>query len=120
MKKVDLGEPTSSLDNVYLGRTQRECKTNKDIVENFRNLIELRISAGAAEKLTSGKPHVQTVTWSYDMEGHAQKRVAKYCELANQTTQQLYKVSTPCLDDHNFKEEELTSVGELSKVFSLS
>ena len=32
------------------------------------------------------------------------------------TTQQLYKVSTPCIDDHHFKEEELNSVGELSKV----
>ena len=34
------------------------------------------------------------------------------------TTQQLYKVSTPCIDDHHFKEEELKSVGELSKVCS--
>ena len=33
-------------------------------------------------------------------------------------TQQLYKVSTPCIDDHHFKEEELKSVGELSKVCS--
>ena len=98
--------------------TQRECKTNEDIFESYRNLIELRISAGAAEKLPSGTPHVQTVTWSYDMEGHARKCVEIYCELANKTTQQLYKVPTPCLDDHNFKEEELTSVGELSKVFS--
>ena len=40
------------------------------------------------------------------------------CELANKTTQQLYKVSTPCLDDHHFKEEELKSVGKLSKVCS--
>ena len=32
------------------------------------------------------------------------------------TTQQLYKVSTPCIDDHHFKEEELKSVGEFSKV----
>ena len=39
-------------------------------------------------------------------------------ELANRTTQQLYKVSTPCIDDHHFKEEELKSVGELSKVCS--
>ena len=30
----------------------------------------------------------------------------------------LYEVSTPCIDDHHFKEEELTSVGELSKVCS--
>ena len=29
---------------------------------------------------------------------------------------QLYKVSTPCIDDHHFKEEEMKSVGELSKV----
>ena len=34
------------------------------------------------------------------------------------TTQQLYKVSTPCIYDYHFKEEELTSVGELSKVCS--
>ena len=42
-----------------------------------------------------------------------------FCELANKTTQQLYKVSTPCIDDHHFKEEEeLKSVGELSQVSS--
>ena len=33
-------------------------------------------------------------------------------------TQQLYKVSTPCIDDHHFKEEEMKSVGDLSKVCS--
>ena len=46
------------------------------------------------------------------------KCVERYCELANKTTQQLYKVSTSCIDDHHFKEEELKSVGELSKVSS--
>ena len=38
------------------------------------------------------------------MEGHAKKCVERYCEFANKTTQQLYKVSTPCIDDHHFKE----------------
>ena len=52
------------------------------------------------------------------MAGHAKKCVERYCELANKTTQQLCKVSTPCIDDHHFKEEELKSVGELSKVCS--
>ena len=52
------------------------------------------------------------------MEGHAKKCVGRYCELANKTTQQLYNVCTPCIDDHQFKEEELKSVGELSKVCS--
>ena len=40
------------------------------------------------------------------------------CEFANKATQQFYKVSTLCIDDHQFKEEELKSVGELSKVCS--
>ena len=52
------------------------------------------------------------------MEDHAKKCVERYCELANKTTQQLYKVSTPCTDDHHFKEEEMKSVGELSQVCS--
>ena len=46
------------------------------------------------------------------------KRVERCCELANKTTQQLYKISTPCIDDHHFKEEEMKSVGELSQVCS--
>ena len=52
------------------------------------------------------------------MAGHAKKCVERYCELANKTTHQLYKVSTPCIDDHHFKEEEMKSVGELSHVCS--
>ena len=57
-------------------------------------------------------------SWSYDMEGHAKKCVERYCELANRTTQQLHKISTPCVDDHHFKEEEMKSVEELSQVCS--
>ena len=52
------------------------------------------------------------------MEDHAKKCVERYCELANKTTQQLHKVATPCIDDHQFKQEEIGSVGELSKVCS--
>ena len=56
--------------------------------------------------------------WSYDMEGHAQKCVERYCELANKKTEQFCKVSNHCLDDHHFKKEDLESVGELSEVCS--
>ena len=67
----------------------------------------------------TGKPDAETISsWSYDMEGHAKKCVERYCELANETTQQLYKVATPCMDDHQFEEEEIGSVGELSTVCS--
>ena len=64
------------------------------------------------------KRHAKTVAWSYDMEGHARKCVERCCELANKKVEQLYKVSSLCLDDHELKQEELESVGELSKVCS--
>ena len=52
------------------------------------------------------------------MEGHAKKCVERYCELPNTTTQQFYNVATPCVDDHQFEQEENESVGELSTVCS--
>ena len=116
-KEVDFGEPTPFLDHEDLGCTQRHCEMSKDIVDNYRAMFESRISAGATEKL----PYLENLrisSWSYDMAGHAKKCVERYCELANKTTQQLYKVSTPCIDDHHFKEEELKSVGKLSKLCS--
>ena len=116
-KEVDLGELTSFLDHVYLGCTQRQCEISKDIVDNYRTMFESRISAGVTEKLPFHQ-NLRISSWSYDMEGHAKKCVERYCELANKTTQQLYKVSTPCIDDHHFKEEEMKSVGELSQVSS--
>ena len=39
-KEVDLGEPTSFLDHVYLGCTQRQCEISKDIVDNYRTMFE--------------------------------------------------------------------------------
>ena len=113
MKDVDLEEPTSFLDHVYLGCTQREGKPNETTIERYTKMFESRISAGAGKSLTQ-----KTVAWSYDMEGHARKCVERYCELANKKVEQLYKVSSLCLDDHQFKQEELELVGELSKVYS--
>ena len=116
-KEVDLGESTSFLDHVYLGCTQRQCEVSQNIVDNYRTMFESRISAGGAEKLPFPRNH-RISSRSFDMEGHAKKCVERYCELANKTTQQLYKVSTPFIDDHHFKEEEMKSVGELSHVCS--
>ena len=45
-KEVDLGEPTSFLDQVHLACTQRQCQISKDIVDNYRTVLESRISAG--------------------------------------------------------------------------
>ena len=80
MKEVDLGEPTSFHDNVYLDVVNENVKREKMLCAN-------------------------TSSWSYDMEGHAKICVERYCELANKTPQQPYKVTTPCLDDHQFKKK---------------
>ena len=85
-------------------------------MDNYRSMFESRNSARATEKLpatkATRKPDAETISsWSYGMEGHAKNCVARYCELANKTTQQLFKVATPCMDDHQFKEEENGSVG---------
>ena len=54
------------------------------------------------------------MTWKV-MQRNVWKDNAK---IAKKTTQQLYKVATPCLDDHHLKVEENGSVGELSAVCS--
>ena len=57
--------------------------SKKDVVDNYRNIFESRISAGALEKpAVSGKADATISSQSYDMEGHANK-----CELANKTPQ---------------------------------
>ena len=94
MKDVDTGEPTSFLDHVYFGLHSTRMRTK----------ILWTILVLHPEKLGAN-----INSWSC---------VERYYELANRTTQQLFKVATPCLDDHQFKEEEMGSVGELSKVCS--
>ena len=80
-------------------------------------MFESRISEGATEKLPGWeKLQAKTIAWSYDMEGHLKKCVERCCELANKKVEQLHKVSSLCIDDHQFKKEELGSVGELSEV----
>ena len=59
MKMLILTKPTSFGDHVYLGCTQRECKPNAMIIEEYTQMFESRISVGATEKLPGcGKHHV--------------------------------------------------------------
>ena len=64
------------------------------------------------------KPHAQTVAWSNDMEGHAKNALSDTSNWQTKKVEQLFKVSSPCVDDHQFKQEELETVGELSEVCS--
>ena len=95
LKNVDLDDPTSFLDHVYLGCTQHECTTNESTIE-YRVMLESRISAGANEKLTRWeKPPAKTVAWSYDMERYAQKmrwKILRTAEQKYRALKQKYRV----------------------------
>ena len=93
MKDVYIEEPTSFLDHVYLWCTQRWCKPNEKFIGQDSNYVRI--------------PYFCWRAWSHDVEGHARKCVERYCELANKKTEQLHKVSHPCLDDHQIRKEEL-------------
>ena len=58
-------------------------------------------------------PSLSDTIWK-DMRRSARRK----CELASKTIEQLVSASTPCVNDHQFKDEELETVGELPKVCS--
>ena len=51
MNMVDLEAPLPFLDQVHLGCIQRECKPNQNLVAEYRNIFDSRISARSTEKL---------------------------------------------------------------------
>ena len=51
-KEVDLGAPTSFLDHVYLGCTQRKCEISKDIVDNYRTMFRIANFRGRGRETT--------------------------------------------------------------------
>ena len=53
------------------------------------------------------------------MVGHAKKCVERYCELTNITIQQLYKVSTPCVDVHHFKKKKKQNLLENCHMYAM-
>ena len=79
-------------------------QTNWNYFENTQRCLNHVFLQDQRNNYLGGKkPHAKTIAWSYDMEGHAKQCVEWYCELANQKVEQSYKVSSPCLDDHQFK-----------------
>ena len=112
MKDVDLGESTSSHDHIQWDCTQRECQRNKDIVDNHKDMLESKISAGGIENYFTQKNLKQTfphgpVTWKV-MQRNAWK------DIANLRTKLLNNFTKSRL--HVVKEEEIGSVGEFVNV----
>ena len=107
---IFLGSRILGLHSTTMRNEQRYCG-------QLQNHVRIAKFCGRSREITIPQ-NLRISSWSYDMAGHAKKCVERYCELVNKTIQQLYKVSTPCIDDHHFKEEEMKSVGELSHVCS--
>ena len=51
MKDVDLDEPTTFLDQVYLECTQRDCELNEDFVEQYKTIFETESAICAQQML---------------------------------------------------------------------
>ena len=76
-------------------------------------MLESRISVRATEKLQGLEDgRLDFRLWKVTRKS-AWKDIVNW---PKKKTKQLYKVSSPCLDDCNFKKEELESVGEMSNV----
>ena len=124
MEKYDakmwlLDEPTSFLDHVYLGCIERQCKPNETIIEQYTKMFESRISAEAIKNYQDGRNRTHELqrgptTWN-DMLKNALNDTVKWLR---KKWSNFTKFFYCCLDDHQFKQEEIEFVGELSEVCS--
>ena len=105
MGQVDLGEPTCLLDRENLGCTQREGKPNLKILHEKQRLA----------RIFDLRRYCQTIN-CLAMEGLAKKMCGKILRIGKQESGAT--LHALCMDDHQFKDEELDAVGELSKVCS--
>ena len=116
-KEFDLGEPTSFLDHVYVGCSQRQCEISKDMVDNQWTMCESRISAGENWKTTMlGKSSCFFVVLRYGRS--CQEMCGTILWVGKQddstTPQSIYSMHWWS----SFQRRRLKSVGELSKVSS--
>ena len=54
--------------------------------------------------------------YSYEMFGHVEQTVERYCQLAGVSKEKLKLVATPCIDDHMIPPQEFETKGDLSPV----
>ena len=86
----------------------------KQLLNNLRRCFESRISVGATEKLPAWeKPHARSVAWSNNKT--CSKMRWKILRTGKQEVEQLYKVSSPCLDDHNSRRKSLNQLENYQK-----
>ena len=100
MQLVDLDEPTPFLDHAYLGCTQRECKPNETVTDEYRKCSSHEFLLPQVKNYQDGRNFTQKL-----LRGHT-------------TWKDIRKSALSLLGDHPFLVEELESVAELSGVYS--
>ena len=118
MKNVDIDETTSFLDRENLGCTQRECKPNETIIEEYRENVRITNFCWRNWKITregqTSRANCSAVLRHVRI--CSKMRWAILWIGKQESVATVKKVSSPCLDDHRSKHEELESVRELSEV----
>ena len=100
-KRSRFGRTNIFLGSCILGLHSTTMRNKQRYCGQLQNHVRIANFCGEIREITI--PSKSSYFFmSYDKEGHAKKCVERCCELANKTTQQLYKVSTPCIDDHHF------------------
>ena len=80
---------------------------------------EIKSAGGDSSKSRESYPPAdisKTRAWNYDMKGHAEQCVNRWCELAEKEIKDIPVVGTPCIDDHNLRPEDFVEKGVLSHV----
>ena len=105
-KEVDLARTNIFPWSCILGMHSTSMRSKPRYCGQLQNHVRIANFCGEIREITilSKSSYFFMVLW---YGGHEKKYVKRYCELSNKTTQQLYKVSAPCIDDHHFEEEEM-------------
>ena len=119
MKNVDLEEPTSFLDHVFWDALNVNVNRTRSSLNNRRRCLDHAFLLEQLKSYQDGKNLTQKQlhgppTWK-DMLESALNDVANW---QTRKWSSYFKVSSPCLDDHQFRQEALEAVGEVSKVCS--
>ena len=110
---------TNQLHFLITWFTQRECKPNATFVDEYRENVRITNFCWSDWNTTrAGKASRKDGCVVLRYGRTCSKMRWKNCEVTNKETELQDKVSSPCLDDHHSKKEELESVGEWSKVSS--
>ena len=112
-KEVDLGEPTSFLDDVFLGCIQRQCEKAKILLTNKEPCLNHEPPREEQKNYLNRKIFIflrGLMTWKV-------MRRNVWSDIVSWQTGRLNN-STKYYSLHHFEEEEMKSVGELSKVCS--